>query len=73
MKKIIIIIEGFCQKNIGKKGFEFVVEDLQNILGLYNIKGNIKLFFDKVEVRLNDEEKPKKTSPKIAHSRTKTY
>lgn len=67
MKKIIIIIKGVCQKKIDKKSFEFIIEDLQNILGLYNIKGNIKLFFDK------DEEKPKKTSPKIAHSRTKTY
>lgn len=67
MKKIIIIIKGVCQKKVDEKGFKFVVEDLQNILGLYNIKGNIKLFFDK------DEKKPKKTSPKIAHSRTKAY
>lgn len=67
MKKIIIIVEGVCQKKIGKKGFKFVVEDLQNILGEYRIKGNIKLFFGE------DEEKPKKTSPKIAHSRTKIY
>lgn len=67
MKKIIIIVEGVCQKNIGKKGFEYITEDLETILNLSGIKGNIKLFFGK------DEEKPKKTSPKIAHSRTKTY
>ncbi len=67
MKKVIIIIEGVCQKNISKKGFEYITEDLETILNLSGIKGNIKLFFGK------DEEKPKKTSPKIAHSRTKAY
>ena len=63
----MVFIEGICEKNIGAKGFEYLADDFHTILEMANIKGNVRLFFGK------NDEKPKKTSPKIAHRRTKAY